>query len=56
MPADAAQAADRLDAMLTAPNHHEVLLENDHVASSIRGWDPVNAHPFIRTDGQARFM
>ena len=31
MPADAAQAADRLDAMLTAPNHHEVLLENDHV-------------------------
>lgn len=31
MPADVAQEADQLDAMLAAPDHHGVLLENDHV-------------------------
>jgi quercetin dioxygenase-like cupin family protein len=31
MPLDDAKVADPLDAMLTSPDHHEVLLENDHV-------------------------
>jgi hypothetical protein len=31
MPADVAQHADPLDAMLAAPDHHDVLLENEHV-------------------------
>ena len=31
MPEDIAQDSDPLDALLAAPEHHEVLLENDHV-------------------------
>ena len=31
MPADASPHADALDAMSAAPDHHEILLENDHV-------------------------
>ena len=31
MPADVAQDFDQLDAMRAAPDHHNVILENDHV-------------------------
>jgi quercetin dioxygenase-like cupin family protein len=31
MPANVEPTADPFDAMLAAPDHHEILLENDHV-------------------------
>jgi hypothetical protein len=47
------QRPESFDSMTAAPEHHEVLLENDRVRCSTLGLDRASARPCTRIAGQA---